>query len=63
MHKAMSTTSSRENVAALMLALLLIAASFVATRGHPACVPDYLRNHGWHVGSPAHYCAVTLAHR
>jgi hypothetical protein len=58
----MSTTSTRENVAALVLALALMAASFVVTRGHSACVPQYLRSHGWHVGSPAHYCELTLAH-
>jgi hypothetical protein len=60
---AMNTTTSREHVAAIMLALALIAVSFVVTRGHPSCVPDYLRAHGWHVGSPAHYCELAVAHR
>lgn len=59
----MDTTSTRQTVASLVLALALISVSFVVTRGHPSCVPEYLRAHGWHVGSPAHYCELSLAHR
>jgi len=56
-------SATREQVAALVLALLLIAVSVAVTRGHPSCVPGYLHDHGWHVGSPAHYCELTLARR
>lgn len=57
----MDATTTRQNAAALVLALFLVVASAVVTRGHPSCVPDYLRAHGWHVGSPAHFCELTRA--
>ena len=60
---SMDTTVTREHLAALVLTLLLIAVAAVVTRGHPSCVPGYLHDHGWHVGSPAHYCELTRSHR
>jgi|tagenome__1003787_1003787.scaffolds.fasta_scaffold11819640_1 hypothetical protein len=54
---------TRQYVAAALLALTLITVALVLTAGHPSCVGGYLRDHGWHVGSPASYCKAVQAVR
>jgi hypothetical protein len=57
------SSMTRQYAAAVLVALSVITGALVVTGGHPSCVGGYLRDHGWHVGSPASYCKVVQAIR